>query len=56
MIILKYVVASDVEAETGGNFHNSQMEIPIGVIIVSMNHPQPPTPINTDNETATGFF
>jgi hypothetical protein len=52
---LKHVVASAAEAETGGIFHNAQMALPIRVILEAMEHPQPATPIKTDNATATGF-
>ena len=52
---LRHVVASAAEAETGGIFHNAQMAIPIRTILEAIDHPQPPTPITTDNSTATGF-
>jgi hypothetical protein len=52
---LKHVVASAAEAEIGGIFHNAQMAIPIRTILNAMGHPQPPTPIKTDNATAQGF-
>ena len=32
------------------------MAIKIRVILEAMNHPQPPTPIKTDNYTSTGFI
>jgi hypothetical protein len=52
---LKHVVASAAEAECGGVFHNAQMALPIRVILIALGHPQPPTPIKTDNSTARGF-
>ena len=50
-----HVVASAAEAETAGLFHNAQMCIPIRNILIALGHPQPPTPIKTDNSTAHGF-
>ena len=50
------MVSSTVEAEKKGGGHNYQISIPIQVILEAMNHPQPPTPINNDNDIATGFF
>ena len=52
---LRHVVSSAAEAETAGVFHNAQVAIPIRHILEQIGHPQPPTPIKTDNSTATGF-
>ena len=52
---IRHVVASAVEAEVGGLFHNCQTAIPIRNCLILMNHPQPPTPIKTDNTTAQAF-
>ena len=52
---LKHVVSSAAEAETAGVFHNAQIAIPIRYMLEQLGHPQPPTPIKTDNSTATGF-
>ena len=52
---LRHVVSSAAEAETAGVFHNAQVAIPIRYILQQLGHPQPPTPIKTDNSTATGF-
>ena len=52
---LRHVVASAAEAEVGGLFHNAQTTIPIRNCLILMNHPQPPTPIKTDNTTAEAF-
>ena len=49
---LRHVVSSAAEA---GIFHNATMTIPIHHILTSLGHPQPPTPIKTDNATAAGF-
>jgi hypothetical protein len=52
---LRNVVASAAEAETGGLFHNAQTCLPIRVALEELGHPQPPTPLKTDNSTATAF-
>ena len=52
---LRHVVASSAEAECAGIFHNAQMALPIRTILKALNHPQPATPIKTDNSTAKGF-
>lgn len=52
---LKHVVASAAEAETGGLFHNAQLAVIIRQILHDLGHPQPPTPIKTDNSTANNF-
>ena len=53
--ILKHVVASAAEAECGGLFHNRQTTIPLRTTLIELGHPQPPTPIRTDNSTAGGI-
>ena len=53
---LKHVVSSAAEAETAGIFHNAQVAVPIRYILESLGHQQPPTPIKTDNSTASGFI
>ena len=52
---LKHVVSSAAEAETAGVFTNAQIALPIRHTLEALGHPQPPTPIKTDNSTATGF-
>ena len=52
---LRHVVASAAEAETGGLFYNAQTVLPIREMLTTLNHPQPPTPLKTDNSTATAF-
>ena len=53
--LLKHVVASAAEAETGGVFHNCQFGIHIRRMLQILNHPQPPTLVKTDNATAESF-
>ena len=53
---LRHVVASAAEAETAGVFHNAQTIISIRRILLALNHPQPPTPLKSDNSTTIGFI
>ena len=53
---IQHVVSSAAEAETAGIFHNAQQAIPIRYILKELGHPQPPTPIKTDNTTANAFI
>lgn len=52
---LCHVVASAAESETAGVFINAQIAIPIRNTLEALGHKQPPTPIKSDNSTATGF-
>ena len=52
---IRNVVASAAEAETAGLFGNSQIAVVIRRALQSLDHPQPPTPIKTDNSTANSF-
>lgn len=52
---LRHVVCSSSEAETSAVFHNAQTAIPIRRILISLGHPQPATPLKTDNSSAVGF-
>lgn len=52
---LRCVVSSAAEAEVAGLFHNTQQIIHIHYLLESLGHPQPPTPLKTDNSTAVGF-
>jgi hypothetical protein len=54
--IMKNVMASAAEAETGGLFINGQEATYIRRVLEEMGHPQDgPTTIITDNSTANGF-
>ena len=53
--ILRNVMASAAEAEVAALFVDSQEAVPIRTMLEEMGHPQPPTPIQADNSTATGF-
>ena len=52
---LHNVVSSSAESEVAGIYHNAGIAIPIRQTLQDLNHPQPPTPLKTDNLTATGF-
>jgi hypothetical protein len=53
---LRNVMASAAEAKVGGLFVNGQDAIPIRrTMLEELNHPQLPTPIKTDNSTASGI-
>jgi hypothetical protein len=54
--IMKNVVSSAAEAELGALFHNAQTACPLRVALEEMGHPQPATPIQTDNSTASGII
>ena len=51
----RHVVSSSAESEVAGIYHNSGIAIPIRQTLQALNHPQPPTPLKTENSTATGF-
>jgi len=53
--MLKNVVSSASEAEYGDIFMNAKAAVPLQQALIDMGHPQPPTPIQTDNDTATGL-
>ena len=49
-------MTSAAEAETQTVYHNGKIVIPIRKTLQEMGHPQPPTPIKTDNSTACGIL
>ena len=46
------MVSSAAVAEIGGLFINVKAAIPIRQTLIEMGHPQPPTPMQTNNSTA----
>ena len=52
---IRHVVASAAEAETSGLFHNAQTGLSVRQILHDLGHPQPATPLKTDNSTANSF-
>ena len=53
--IMKHVVSSAADAEIGALFINARQAIPARMAAEELGHPQPPTPVQTDNTTALGF-
>ena len=54
--IIKSIMSSSAEDELGGLFLNTTNIVFIRNILHDMNHPQPPTPIKTDNTTTLGII
>ena len=54
--VIKNVMASAAEAEVAALYLNAQEALPIRQCLINMGHPQPPTRMNTDNQTATGIL
>ena len=52
---IKHVVASAAKADTVGLFFNAQNTVFLQRILIALNHPQPPTPLQTDNSTTYDF-
>jgi hypothetical protein len=50
------VAASASEAETGSLFLNAQEAVPMCTALIEMGHPQPATPLETNNSTAHGIL
>jgi hypothetical protein len=53
--IMKFVVASAVEAKLGALFMNNKEAKILRLVLGEMGHTQPPTPIHCDNKTAAGI-
>jgi hypothetical protein len=53
--VLKHVMSSAAEAEIGAVFINSKEGAVLRTTLEELGHPQPPTPMETDNTTATGY-
>jgi hypothetical protein len=49
-------MAAASEAQLGAAFINAQKAVPIRQALIDMGHPQPPTPLKTDNSTAHGIL
>jgi hypothetical protein len=54
--ILKHVMSSSAEAETGSVFLRAKETTILRITLEEMGHTQPPTPLQTDNTTATGYI
>ncbi|KAI2498397.1 Reverse transcriptase (RNA-dependent DNA polymerase) [Fragilaria crotonensis] len=53
--IMREVLSSAAEAELGALFHNGKEACPLRIALDEMGHPQPATPMATDNSTASGI-
>jgi hypothetical protein len=53
--IMKHVLASAAESELGALFDNGKAAVSERTTLEEMGHPQPPTPMQTDNSTAAGI-
>jgi hypothetical protein len=53
--IMKAVLSSASEAETGALFDNTKRATILRTTLDEMGHPQPATPVQTDNSTACGI-
>jgi hypothetical protein len=54
--IMKNVLSSATEAEVGALFHNAHDACTLRQALTDMGHPQPATPIQTDNACAHGIL
>ena len=54
--IIKFVMASAVEAELGALYITARDMIPLRNALEEMGWKQPKSPIQTDNSTAAGFI
>jgi hypothetical protein len=53
--VLKDVMSSAAEAESGTVFLNAEEGTVLRKTLEELGHPQPPTPLQTDTTTATGY-
>ena len=49
-------MSSAAESKVAGLFMNAQHIVPICLTLKKMGHPQPPTPLRTNNITAQGIL
>jgi hypothetical protein len=54
--VLKHVMSSAAEADIGAVFINAKEGAVLRTTLEELGHPQPPTPMETDNTTATGYI
>jgi hypothetical protein len=52
---MREVLSSAAETELGGLFYNGKEAVPERITLEELGHKQPPTPMVTDNSTATGI-
>ena len=49
-------MSSAAEAEIGAAYYNAQAACPFRQTLIDLGHPQPATPLQTDNECAEGIL
>ena len=54
--VIKHVMASAAEAEIAALFMNARGLLPLRAALEELGHPQPPTPMQTDSNTASGII
>ena len=54
--IIQGVISSAAEAEIGALYMNVRQLLPLRVTCEELGHPQPATPMQTDNNTASGII
>ena len=54
--ILKMVAVSAAEVEVASLYHATQAIVPLRIIVEELGHKQPATPLQTDNNTASGIM
>lgn len=54
--VIKAVMGLVAEAEIGALYHNSKLAVPWRATLKELGHPQPKTPVQTDNSTAHGLL
>jgi hypothetical protein len=54
--VIKAVMQSAAEAECGALYMNAKEVMPMRTTLEELKHPQPPTPMRTDNSTADGIM
>ena len=54
--ILKMITSSAMETEVAATFYNTKDALPFHLILAELGHPQPPSPIEVDNESTIGFL
>ena len=54
--IMRNVLSSAAEAEVGATFNNAQEACPFRQTLIDLGHPQPATPIQTNNQCTEGIL
>jgi hypothetical protein len=55
-MILKHMISSAAEVEIGSVFLNAKEATILRTTLEEMGHPQPPTPLQSDNNTVMGYI